>query len=646
MNAELGYFRIATAVPIVRIADCKHNAREIIAEIRKAVNLQADMIVFPQLSISSASCGDLFYQQTLLTAAKSALEYIINETETLVIVSVVGLPLFVKGKLYNCSAVICQGRVLGIVPLNTPLKQFSVYTSPHETRQIMLNAETLTFFDTDLIFEIENGLFSFCFGDFQKNTAADLIINQLFIPSLPRTEIDLYRNVKAISQNIGKAFLYVNAGWGESSTDMVCAGEAGIFEAGECLASGSGFNNEKFLMRETGGFVMADIDMQILAHKKIKAAEQRQAVSTVVPIPPMQAKTDMRNLFRPVNDEPFIPIELKESRKQADLFYNRMLILAAQGLAKRLTHIGCTRMLLGISGGLDSSLALLIAAKAADLIKASRSDIFAITMPGFGTTERTKNNAVELAAILQCTVEEISIADSVLQHFKDIGQDPKKHDITYENAQARERTQILMDKANQVNGLVIGPGDLSELALGWTTYNGDHMSMYGVNSSIPKTLLRSIIENCKDNPQEFTSGKDKQGFTDILTDILNTPVSPELLPPQNGVISQKTEHIVGPYRLHDFFLYNVIMHGFGPKKLLFLAEQSFIKEGKNEYTREEILSWLFVFFKRFFSQQYKRSCIPDGPQVSDISLSPRAGLHMPSDSSWNLWKEELENLSK
>lgn len=638
------FFRVACVSPPVIVANCDANAVEIISAVKRASDDGVQCLVFPELCLTAYTCGDLFLQKTLIEGAKTALLHIANKTKNCSTLFVVGMPLLYANSLYNCAVFIAGGKILAVVPkLNIPnysefyeLRHFTSGSTlaPNSTISLSNNFENIPF-GTDILVRW-NGSPSVCI-------AAE-ICEDLWVASPPSIKhaqngAHIIVNLSASNEVVGKddyrrllvrsqsgrlavAYLYADAGNGESTTDVVFSAHNMIAENGNLLLESPLY---------TDGYIVQDIDIELLNR-------ERQQMNTfcgentyrIVDIPQFKAVLPLEYaLKRKIPLLPFVP-ENKESRSER---CKSVLAIQAEALAKRLRHIETKTAVLGLSGGLDSTLALIVTVEAFLRCNLPLTGIKGITMPCFGTTDRTYNNAVQLAKSFGIDFTEISIKKAVQQHFTDIGHSENEHDVTYENAQARERTQVLMDVANKVGGLVIGTGDLSELALGWATYNGDHMSMYGVNASIPKTLVRFLVD-------WFASQSTDKILAAVLRDILDTPVSPELLPPKNGNISQKTEELVGPYELHDFFLYYMLRRGFSPAKILFLAEHAF----SGAYTRETIRKWLTVFYKRFFSQQFKRSCMPDGAKVGTISLSPRGDWRMPSDASCTLWLKELEIL--
>ncbi|HKL87006.1 MAG TPA: NAD(+) synthase [Treponemataceae bacterium] len=660
-----GFLRVAAATPECIVGDCEKNTAAILSLITEASQKDVSLVVFPELCITGYTCADLFAQEVLGREAISSVNFIAERTKNLPIASIVGLPFAFGNARYNCAAVISGGKVHGIVP-KTHIPNYGEFyelrhftAAPEEIATPGTCEKHLTHARENYIpagvFGPEPVLFGtkILFSD-EITTAVSFaveICEDLWVPSPPSCEhvregALIIANLSASNTVIGKddyrrnlvvsqsgrcvsAYIYANAGSGESTTDLVFAGHNIIAENGTILSESETF---------TTGLTCTDIDtLRLLAERRRLNTFGTSANYLKVFIPLIK-ETTKKPLLRKIDPHPFVPESPASLSKRCE----EVLSIQAEGLAKRLVHTGCKTALIGLSGGLDSTLALLVTMRAFDKLTLPRKGIIAITMPGFGTTAHTRSNALKLAQIAGTSTEEISIKKSVIQHFKDIGHTGEVFDVTYENAQARERTQILMDKANMYGGLVIGTGDLSELALGWATYNGDHMSMYAVNASVPKTLVKHLVK--------YESEKTKQ-FSSVLKAILETPVSPELLPPENGQISQKTEHIIGPYELHDFFLYHCVRWGESPAKILFLAEEAFLTKKNDEqdgekalYTRSEILQWLKVFFRRFFSQQFKRSCLPDGPKVGSVSLSPRGDWRMPSDASATLWLKELDSL--
>ncbi len=615
-----GFIKIAAATPEIKVADVRFNADNIIKDIKSAAEQGVKLIVFPELCITGYTCGDLFGQRLLIESAYAQLERIKEETSALEIISVAGLPLIRGGKLINAAAVLYKGEILGTVGK----KNLPNYNEFYEKR----NFEDCIC-DEPVVFRCKN-MPEFSFGI--------EICEDLWIPEPPSARLalggaEIIVNLSASNEMIGKSqyrrelvtgqsgrlicgYVYASAGEGESTTDLVFSGHNLIAENGVLLKETKLFENQT---------ILSEIDVFSLASERQKNTSfpKYNEVKTVE----FEMEISHTELTRFYSPTPFVP---SDTRGRAERCEN-ILTMQSEGLKKRIMHTGAKSLVIGISGGLDSTLALLVCVKTMDRLKRSRKDIIAVTMPCFGTTQRTKSNAVQLCETLGVTLKEINIADSVLQHFKDIEQDINNHDVVFENGQARMRTLVLMDIANQQNGLVIGTGDLSELALGWATYNGDHMSMYGVNGGIPKTLIRYIVGFYSDSSRD-------QALKKVLNDILDTPVSPELLPAENGEISQKTEDLVGPYELHDFFLYYAIRRGFSPQKIFRLA----LRALGDRYSAEEIKKWLKNFYRRFFSQQFKRSCLPDSPKVGSVTLSPRGDWRMPSDAVAKRWLEDIE----
>ncbi len=666
-----GYFRAAAASIDLKVADTEFNSKKIIEAAKVAAKTGASLIVFPELSVTGYTCGDLFFQENLLKAAANECERIAKETSGLKAVIAVGLPVKKDGAIYNAAAILFKGKILALVP-----KSFIPnYAEFYERRQFCpAPAEELV---ENLYLSEKNPAVPFGTNIMicPENSPAKIafeICEDLWAPNPPSTRhalngANIIANLSASNEIIGKveyrrllcastsarlfcSYIYADASQDESSQDMVFAGHNLICENGKILAQSGLFEKET---------IYADIDLSLLEAERAKTTTfgQSQAAAkdagTYLELPVSLKELDYDKtplFFRSVDVRPFVPSDSKARGERCQEVIN----LQAQGLAKRLRHINCKSAVIGLSGGLDSTLALLVTCRAFDLCKLDRKGILAVTMPGFGTTDRTYQNALSLAKEAGVSLKEVSIAAAVRQHFLDIGQDEGVHDVTYENSQARERTQILMDLSNKSGGIVIGTGDLSELALGWCTYNGDHMSMYGVNASIPKTLVRHLVEWEAESAQS-------QKFKEALFDVLNTPVSPELLPPTNGKISQKTEELVGPYELHDFFLYNVVRYGMAPAKIYFLAKKAFADhnslqdqkagdenrpqdQNSPRFSKAEIKKWLKTFYSRFFSQQFKRSCMPDGAKVGTVSLSPRGDWRMPSDASCALWLSEIDEL--
>lgn len=633
-----GFITVATATPQVAVADCEANAQAILACINEMAAAHAKVMVLPELCITGYTCSDLFWQTKLLDEAEAALSVIAEGSRQVDALIAVGMPLRVAGKLLNVAAILCRGKVLGFVPkVNLP-----AYNEFYETRHFTSGSAdmgTVQFggeeipVGTNLLFSCEN-VVDLC-------VAAE-ICEDLWVPNPPSVQhalagASVICNLSASDEMVGKgsyrrdlvagqsarlvcAYLYATAGQGESTTDLVFGGQNLIAENGTVLAESATFENETNV---------ATIDVQRLVSERRRMSTFPAAESKEYREISFALAEEETKLARFFDADPFVPSNADQLSDRCEEILN----IQALGLKKRLAHTHAKSAVVGISGGLDSTLALLVTARAFDMLGLPRKGIVAVTMPGFGTTDRTYNNAVAMIKSLGATFKEVPIAKAVMQHFADIDHDASIHDVTYENSQARERTQILMDIANQANGFVIGTGDLSELALGWATYNGDHMSMYAVNASVPKTLVRHLVRHYADtSADEVLAG--------VLYDVLDTPVSPELLPPEDGAISQKTEDLVGPYELHDFFLYQMLRMCFPPAKIYRVAKEAFA----GRYSNETILKWLRTFYWRFFSQQFKRSCLPDGPKVGSVAVSPRGDLRMPSDACVSAWIKEVETL--
>lgn len=633
-----GFVKAAAVTPKIKVADTKYNAELILDMMKESTRQGAKIVVFPELCLTGYTCQDLFLQERLLQGAKDALMKLVKESASLDAIFFVGLPFEILGKLYNVAAVFSHGEVLGLVPKS----YLPNYNEFYEARHFVSGAELATEVvlpdgscvpaDRDLLFVCEQmpklriGV-ELCEDLWTPNppsishalAGASVLVN--LSASNELTGKDSYRRelVSGQSARLLAAYIYASAGEGESTQDLVFSGHNIIAENGQILAESKRFGH---------GILYSEIDVERLC-------AQRRRMTTFVTEDQTHTeilfslKIEETKLTRFIDPAPFVPTDRQNREKRCD----EILMIQAMGLKKRLEHTGANAVV-GISGGLDSTLALLVTVRAFDLCGRDHKGITAVTMPGFGTTDRTYDNAVKLIQSLGAEFVEVDICQSVNVHFSDIGQDPSVHDVTYENSQARERTQILMDIANKKNALVIGTGDMSELALGWATYNGDHMSMYAVNASVPKTLVRHLVRYYADTCE------DKQ-LSDTLYDVLDTPVSPELLPPEDGKISQKTEDLVGPYELHDFFLYYMLRQGFSPAKIYRLAKIAFA----GTYEDAFILKWLKTFCRRFFAQQFKRSCLPDGPKVGSVAVSPRGDLRMPSDACATLWMEELNTIS-
>lgn len=635
---NFGFIKVAAGIPSVRVADCRHNVEQIVQLVHTACDGGVQIVVFPELCLTAYSCGDLFHNTLLLDAAESALQQLLDRTRSLNIITIVGLPVRHHNSLFNCAVVVHQGRILGIVP-KTFLPNYNEFYEKRwfasgadaNTPSIELCGQTVPF-GIQLLFEA---------GDV---TFAIELCEDLWTPIPPSSRQALAGahvifNLSASDEVIGKhaylrnlvmqqsarciaGYVYASAGFGESSTDLVFAGNAFVAESGAMLTESTRFCRQPQLLT-------SDIDIEYLRHERQKNSTFMLGATCDYTRIPCALPTTEAPLSRTFNPHPFIPPHHTMVDTCEEIFE-----MQATALAARLQATGIKSLVLGISGGLDSTLALLVCIRTCDKLGLPRHNIVGITMPGFGTTDRTYRNATELVQNVGATLREISIKAACTQHFADIGHDSATHDATYENTQARERTQILMDVANQCGGLVVGTGDLSELALGWATYNGDHMSMYAVNASIPKTLVRYLVQYAADC--DFAAAAREN-----LRDIVDTPVSPELLPADSdGNIAQKTEDLVGPYELHDFFIYHMLRHGFAPDKLFMLAQNAFA----DRYEPAVIKHWLKTFVRRFFSQQFKRSCMPDGPKIGSVNLSPRGDWRMPSDASAAIWLAQIETL--
>lgn len=628
-----GFIKVAAATPKIKVADPAYNTEEILKIIDETEKNGASILVFSELTISGYTCGDLFLQQPLLTECKNQLLRIVKATENKSMLVVVGCPIVIKQKLYNCAVVISDGSILGIVP-KTHLPNYSEF---YELRHFT-SGEGL---EEDLWFGEEFGYVNVAVNQlFKCKEIPELVVaceicEDLWVPlppstyhamagatvicnpsaSVETTTKESYRRslVSNQSARLLAAYIYADAGEGESTQDVVYSGHHLICENGSVLAEAKRFTNE---------IIYADIDVQKLAAERRKMTSFPGGQTDDYFEQEFSLEVKENKITRTFPKAPFVPDNQDERDKRCD----EILSLQSMGLKKRLEHTNCKHAVVGISGGLDSTLAVLATARAFDLLDIPRENLICVTMPCFGTTDRTYQNAVSLIKELGATLKEVRIEKAVRQHFADIGHDENNHDVTYENSQARERTQILMDMANQYNGMVIGTGDMSELALGWATYNGDHMSMYAVNCSVPKTLVRYLV-------LYYAETTENKKLSEVLMDVLDTPVSPELLPPVDGVISQKTEDLVGPYELHDFFLYYMLRFGFPKAKLYRMAKLTF----DGVYDDETIKKWLDKFYWRFFSQQFKRSCLPDGPKVGSVAVSPRGDLRMPSDASPTAW---------
>ena len=633
-----GFIKVAAVTPKIKVADPIHNAEMICARMEEACEKGAKIIVFPELCITGYTCGDLFLQPLLLEEASRQLLKIAERTRDKDALVMVGLPMERDGRLYNVAAVLCRGEILGMVPKANIPSYAEFYEGRHfaegntEPVFFVFHGKTIPF-GTNLLFSCE---------DVHGLTVGCEVCEDLWVADSPGTNhalkgATILANLSASNETVGKdeyrellvksasarlicGYIYTSAGEGESTQDLVFGGHNLIAENGILLAQVKKFSCET---------IYSDIDVErILSDRRRMGTFGKEPQAEYVKVS-FRLKTEETVLDRKFAPQPFVPgDEIQRSRRCEEI-----LSIQSYGLKKRYEHTGLSKAVVGVSGGLDSTLALLVAVRTFDLLGLDREGIVAVTMPCFGTTDRTYDNACRLSRILGVTLEEVDIRNAVEVHFRDIGQDISDHDVTYENGQARERTQVLMDLANRFNALVIGTGDMSELALGWATYNGDHMSMYGVNAGVPKTLVRHLVKYYADTCED-------RELAEVLGDVLDTPVSPELLPPVDGVISQKTEDLVGPYELHDFFLYYMLRCGYPPAKVYRAAKLAFA----GLYDDGTVLRWLKNFYKRFFAQQFKRSCLPDGPKVGTVALSPRGDLRMPSDASVALWLKEVEGL--
>lgn len=649
-----GFIKVAAVTPDIRVADIDHNKNEICKRIDELEADGAKVIVFPELCLTGYTCGDLFFQDVLLKKSREALKEIVRYTRGMDALVFLGLPYVVNNKLYNVAAAIKNGKLLGL----TSKTYLPNYCEFYEMRQFQPGPKKVSFirfdgeqvpFGPQILFECE---------DIPNLVIAAEICEDVWAPNPPSVEAaisgaTLIVNCSASDETVGKAdyresliggqsarlicgYVYANAGEGESTTDVVFGGHNIIAENGSFLAESKRFKN---------GAVVTEIDIdRLVAERRKNTTFQMNENDDKIRVK-FSFNIEETELTRYFDPRPFVPGNMLEREKRCE----EILMIQAMGLKKRLVHTHCKNVVIGISGGLDSTLALLVAAKAFDLCGLDRKGIWAVTMPCFGTTDRTYNNACLLTEKIGASLMEINIKDAVRQHFQDIGHEEEMHDVTYENCQARERTQVLMDIANKKGGMVVGTGDMSELALGWATYNGDHMSMYGVNAGVPKTLVRHLVQYYADTCEEKSQDVDVRGenkssadtraeheLKNVLYDILDTPVSPELLPPKDGEIAQKTEDLVGPYELHDFYLYYVLRFGYEPEKILRIAKKAF----DGMYDEDTIEQWLQTFYRRFFAQQFKRSCLPDGPKVGSVAVSPRGDLRMPSDACAAVWMEE------
>lgn len=640
---KYGFITVAAAVPSVKVADTEYNVKQIEDFVAQAEGKGVEIIVFPELSITGYSCQDLFLQQLLIEQSEVAVMQLLDFTRKLDIICIVGAPVNISGSLYNCAIVIQHGVIVGMVP-KTYLPNYGEFYEKRwfsssknlQPTDIRYAGNTVSVVPDPILFRTSDNVL-FGIEICEDVWAAEPCSNKLTLLGA-----DIIFNLSASDELIGKhdylmsllsqqsartisGYVYSGCGFGESTQDVVYGGNALIFENGTLLSE-----SERFSFKPQLVINQIDVEkLRVERQKNTTFVNCRDDSDVVIKSTGVVQMKDF-SLMRDINALPFIP-----SENDMQHSCNEIFSIQVAGLAKRITHTGCKHLIVGISGGLDSTLALLVCVKTFDKLGMSRKGIVGVTMPGFGTTDRTYNNALSLMESLGVTIREINIAESVKMHFNDIGHDISVHDVTYENGQARERTQILMDLSNQLNGMVIGTGDLSELALGWATYNGDHMSMYGINAGIPKTLIKYLVRSVADSAVDEKS-------RDTLLDIIDTPISPELIPAEeDGTIKQKTEDLVGPYELHDFFLYYFLRFGFRPSKIYLLARKAF---DVADYKDETIKHWLKTFFRRFFSQQFKRSCLPDGPKVGSVSLSPRGDWRMPSDASSALWLKECDTL--
>lgn len=646
---DYGFVRVAAAIPSVKVADVKHNIEKIKRQIEEAEQQGVQVVVFPELCVTGYTCQDLFAQRLLVEEAEKGICNLIEFSRGKRVTIIVGIPVDTGKLLLNCAAVICDGWLDTLVS-KTYLPNYGEFYEKRwfASAQDINEGETIAYAGTYIQLTKQPSVFQLADG----TRFGVEICEDLWAPNPPSNHLslagaDIIFNLSASDELIGKhdylksllaqqsartmsAYVYSSCGFGESTQDVVYGGNALVYENGKLLAEAKRFSL-------TPQLLVADVDVEMLRSERRrnttfvnaqrgKNTENVFQVHSDVTIDTTENSTLLRN----INPHPFIPVS-EDMHRSCDEIFN----IQVAGLAKRLVHTNSKTVIVGISGGLDSTLALLVCVRTFDKLGYDRKGIVGVTMPGFGTTDRTYHNALSLMQSLGISIREISIAKAVTQHFEDIGHDPAKHDVTYENSQARERTQILMDLTNELGGLVIGTGDLSELALGWATYNGDHMSMYGVNASIPKTLIRYLVRFVAESGVDEVSRK-------TLLDIIDTPISPELIPAdEQGNIKQKTEDLVGPYELHDFFLYYALRYGFRPSKIFMLARNAFAET----YDATTIKKWLSTFFRRFFTQQFKRSCLPDGPKVGSVSLSPRGDWRMPSDASSALWLEEIESIN-
>ncbi len=633
---EKGFIKAVAATPLTSVADCKFNIQEIVSIINKVSQQGAELIVFPELSTTSCSCGDLFTQPFFLQKTEEALQELLSASKASNSIIVAGTPVACNNKLYNCSVTIYKGEIKGINAKETPTsgrKELFACASTLPADAVATICGQTAPIGSNLLYRTPSYTLGIEIGNdaeaplapstLQALAGAEIIANPTATGAEAGAQDKTKTRIEAQSRHCISGYVYTNAGYGESTSNCVYSGYNAIYEKGTLLAENTAFDNRS-------SYTVSEIDVEKLRKQRLASNQfSSTAICNTYRIIEIDQAADQKaELTRTFDASPFIP------KEEAGKRYEEIFTIQSLALAKRIEHTRAKSCVIGISGGLDSTLALLVTAKACDIIGKERKDIIAVTMPGFGTSGRTYKNALMLMQHLGTTIREISIKEACVQHFKDIAHNIDNHDVTYENAQARERTQILMDIANQASGIVVGTGDLSELALGWATYNGDHMSMYGVNASVPKTLMQHIVRHIAQNSTD-------ENVRTTLLDIVDTPISPELIPAdEQGNIKQKTEDLVGPYELHDFFLYNFVRYGFSPSKIAMMAEKAF--EGTHD--RATIKKWLTTFLRRFFTQQFKRSCMPDGPKVGSCNLSPQAGWNMTSDTSFAMWIKECEEL--
>lgn len=657
---KYGFIKVATATPLVRVADVEANVLEIEKLMLRAEGQGVEILCFPELSVTSYTCQDLFMQQVLIDAAEKALLKLLELSRSLNLTTIVGLPIVHRGMLFNCAAVLQGGKLQALIP-KTYLPNYGEFYEQRwfASASVLQENEYYQFygqkvcFSTHLLFEQDNCRFGveICedlFAAVAPSThlalqGAEVVFNLSASNEVVGKQSEIKQIIAAQSRTTHTAYVYSSCGFGESTQDLVFSGRSLIYENGELLAEGERFQPKSTLL-------ITELDTERLRAERLRnttfmqsvARETAQGLYAVLRLENQQTDRKDYAFTRKVEAFPFLPPTATEKANT----YSEIFAIQTQALATRMHHLACKKIVLGISGGLDSTLALLVAVATFKFLDLPLKGIIGLTMPGFGTSARTYENACLLMKKLGITVREIPIVEAVAQHFQDIDHDPNQHDVTFENAQARERTQILMDVANQNNALVLGTGDLSELALGWATYNGDHMSMYGVNASLPKTLIQDLVRWIAENSEGEESNKTEPSVEQLLLDIVHTPISPELTPTNEiGEIAQKTENLVGPYPLHDFFLYYTLRYGFRPQKIFFLAKQAF-GNSQSPFHQDEnsIAHWMSVFFRRFFVQQFKRSCLPDGPKVTLCSLSPRGDWRMPSDAQAKEWLRECESL--